>query len=125
MDAISGIVDTSLAKYGEAETFLARALELQRDQHGPNHPEALETMQAMAHLALRRGKNENAETLLRDVLARRLEQPHPDPMLIASKPNDPGGALERLGTHDDAGTLHRAALATEIWTAARRDRGCS
>src|SRR3546814_7010312 len=83
MDAIIGIVYTSLAKYGEAETFLARALELQRDQHGPNHPEALETMQAMAHLALRRGKNENEETLLRDVLARRLEQPHPDPMLIA------------------------------------------
>src|SRR3546814_12031953 len=47
MDAIIGIVYTSLAKYGEAETFLARALELQRDQHGPNHPEALETMPAM------------------------------------------------------------------------------
>src|SRR3546814_4866723 len=80
MDSINGIVYTSLAKYGEAETLLARALELQRDQHGPNHPEALETMQAMAHLALRRGKNENAETLLRDVLARRLEQHHPDQM---------------------------------------------
>src|SRR3546814_8456438 len=37
MDAIIGIVYTSLAKYGEAEPFLARALELQRDQHGPNH----------------------------------------------------------------------------------------
>src|SRR3546814_6595321 len=101
MDAIIGIVYTSLAKYGEAETFLARALELQRDQHGPNHPEALETMQAMARLALRRGKNENAEPLLRDVLARRLEQPHPDPMLIASTQNDLGVALERLGRSDE------------------------
>src|SRR3546814_13940628 len=69
-------------------------------------------MQAMAHLALRRGKNENAETLLRDVLARRLEQPHPDPMLIASTQNDLGVALERLGKHDEGETLHRAALAT-------------
>src|SRR3546814_8773613 len=58
MDAIIGIVYTSLAKYGEAETFLARALELQRDQHGPNHPEALETMQAMARSARRRGKKD-------------------------------------------------------------------
>src|SRR3546814_6217574 len=79
MDAIIGIVYTSLAKYGEAETFLARALELQRDQHGPNHPEALATMQAMAHLEMRRGKNENAETLLRHVLARRLGQHPPQP----------------------------------------------
>src|SRR3546814_1578717 len=73
-------------------------------------------MQAMAHLALRRVKNENAETLLRDVLARRLEQPHPDPMLIASTQNDLGVALERLGKHDEAETLHRAALATSSAT---------
>src|SRR3546814_1660211 len=68
-------------------------------------------MQAMAHLALRRGKNENAETLRRDVLARRLEQPHPDPMLIASPQNDLGVALERLGKHDETETLHRPRLA--------------
>src|SRR3546814_13988026 len=69
-------------------------------------------MQGMANLALRLGKNEKAETLLRELLARRLEQPHPDPMLIASTQNDLGVALERLGKPDEAETLHRAALAT-------------
>src|SRR3546814_14763599 len=33
-------------------------------------------------------------------------------MLIASTQNDLGVALERLGKHDEAETLHRAALAT-------------
>lgn len=111
MDAIVGTVYTSLGKYDEAETSLTRALELQRDRHGPSHPETLETMQAMATLAMERGKNDHAETLLREVLAQRLKQSRPDPILIASTRNDLGWALERQGKHEEAEASHRAALA--------------
>ncbi|MGY0798136.1 tetratricopeptide repeat protein [Lysobacter sp. A286] len=112
MDAIIGAVYTSLGKYEEAETLLTRALALQRDRHGPNHPEALDTMQAMATLALRRQQDDKAETLLRDVLAGRLELAHPDPLQVASTQHDLGGALQRQGKNDEAETLLRAALAT-------------
>src|SRR3546814_11243743 len=54
MDAIIGIVYTSLAKYGEAETFLARALELQRDQNGPQHPATPERTKGKAPHARKR-----------------------------------------------------------------------
>lgn len=112
MDSIIGTVYTSLGEYDQGETFLTRALDLQRSRHGPDYPEALETMQAMATLALRRGENQKAETLLREVLARRMQQPRHDPMLIASTQNDLAGALRRLGKPDEAETLQRAALAT-------------
>jgi len=100
MEAIIGTVYTRLGKYDKADTALARALELQRSRHGPDDPEALDTMQAMATLAMERGKNDEAETLLRDVLARRLEQSRPDPMLVTSTQNDLGWALARQGKMD-------------------------
>ena len=112
MEAIIGTVYTSLGKYDKADTALTRALDLQRNRHGPDHPEALDTMQAMATLAMERGKNDEAETLLREVLARRLEQPRPDPMLVTSAQNDLGWSLARQGKHEEAEELHRAALAT-------------
>lgn len=112
MDAIIGTVYTSLGRYDEGGTFLARALELQRERHGPNHPEALDTMQAMATLALRRRQDDEAEALLRAVLAGRLEQANPDPLRVASAQHDLGGALQRQDKNDEAETLLRAALAT-------------
>lgn len=112
MQAIIGTVYTSLGKYDKAGTALAQALDLQRSRHGPDHPEALDTMQAMATLAMQRGKNDSAETLLREVLARRLKQPRPDSMLVTSTQNDLGWALARQGKQDEAEALHRAALAT-------------
>lgn len=112
MDAIVGAVYTSLGKYEEGETFLTRALALQRHRYGATNPETLDTLQAMATLALRRRQDGEAETLLREVLAGRLEQAHPDPLQLASSQHDLGGALQRQGKHEEAETLLRAALAT-------------
>lgn len=117
MEAIIGTVYTSLGKYDKAETFLTRALDVQRTRQGTGHRETLETMQAIATLAMRRGKNEEAETLLRQVLEQRLAQPHPDPMLVAATRNDLGAALVRQGKRDEAESVHRAALAFATETA--------
>ncbi|MGV8942029.1 MAG: tetratricopeptide repeat protein [Lysobacter sp.] len=117
MDAIIGTVYTRLGKYDKGETFLTRALDLQSSRHGPAHPETLDTMQAMATLAMRRGENGEAEKLLRKVLAQRLEQPQPDTMLVAATRNDLGAALSRQGKDDEAEVLYRAALAAATETA--------
>ena len=111
METIIGTVYTSLGQYDKADTALTRALDLQRSRHGPDHPETLDTMQALATLAMQRGENERAETLLRDVLARRLKQPQTDPLLVVSAQNDLGWALGRQSKSDEAEAVVRAALA--------------
>lgn len=111
MQTIIGTVYTSLGKFDQAETSLTRALDLQRNRHGPDHPETLDTMQAMATLAMDRGKYDIAEAQLRKVLAGRLKQSPPDPLLLASTQSDLGWALARQNKNDEAETLQRAALA--------------
>ena len=111
MQTIIGTVYTHLGQYDKAETALTQALDLQRSRHGLDHREALGTMQAMATLAMLRGDNGAAETLLQEVLARRLAQPGPDPILVASTRNDLGAALSRQGKTDEAEALARSAVA--------------
>lgn len=111
MQAIIGTVYARLGEYDKAGTALSQALDLQRSRNGPGHPELLESMQAMATLAMMRGENGEAETLLREVLAQRLARTDPDPMLVASTRNDLGAALARQSKYDEAESLARAALA--------------
>src|SRR5690606_15012175 len=111
MQAIIGNVYTSLGEYDKAGAALARARDLQRSRHGPGNPELLESMQAMATLAMKRGENGEAEALMREVLAQRLARTEPDPMLVASARDVLGVALARQGKYDEAETLARAALA--------------
>lgn len=112
MQAIIGTVFTHIGQYDKAEAALTRALDLQRSRHGLDHPETLETMQAMAQLEMARGDYGAAETLLKEVLARLLAQPGSDPMLVASARNDLGIALAHQGKPDEAEALARSALAT-------------
>lgn len=118
MEAIIGTVYTRLGKYARGEAFLTRALDVQRRRLGIGHNETLETMQAIATLAMRRGENDEAEVLLREVLAQRLAQPQPDPLLVAATRNDLGAALVRQGKREEAESVHRAALAFATETAA-------
>src|SRR3546814_25359 len=83
MDHIIGGVYVRLGEYEPAGDLLRRGLELRRQLHGPHHPDVSESLHSLAVLAWMQGRHDDAETMLRDVLARRLQALGPDPLEVA------------------------------------------
>src|SRR3546814_5658658 len=78
MDHIIGGVYVRLGEYEPAGDLLRRGLELRRQLHGPRHPDVSESLHSLAVLAWMQGRHDDAEAMLRDVLARRLQALGPD-----------------------------------------------
>src|SRR3546814_11746860 len=58
------------------------------------------------------GRHDDAETMLRDVLARRLQALGPDHLDVARARNDLGAVLRRTGKLQECETQYRPAIAT-------------
>src|SRR3546814_13277618 len=95
MDHIIGGCYVRLGGYEPAGDLLRRGLEWRRQLHGPRHPDVSESLHSLAVLAWMQGRHDDAETMLRDVLARRLQALGPDHLEVARARNDLGAALQR------------------------------
>lgn len=106
----------SLARYDEAEVQLNRALSVQQEMLGPEHPDTITTIQVLGTLRKLQGRYAEAVPLLEQAAA------HADAVFgsrtkqTAQIVNDMGAAKLRLGHIDDAmSDFRRAAdIVTEI-----------
>jgi serine/threonine-protein kinase len=99
-----------LGKFDRAEPLLQSALDLRKRVHGPESPEAADTMTAMGLLRLAQAKPAEAETLTRTALAidrRRL--PPTDPA-TAKATSALGRVLEENGSSAEAVPLLQQAV---------------
>src|SRR3546814_6904068 len=101
MDHIIGGVYAQLGEYEPADKLLRRALELRRQLHGPRHPDVSESLHSLAVLTWLQGSHDDAETMLRDVLARRLQAQGEDDLEVARARNDLAAVLRRTGKLDE------------------------
>src|SRR3546814_14944622 len=97
MDHIIGGVYVRLGEYEPAGDLLRRGLELRRQLHGPHHPDVSESLHSLAGLAWMQGRHDDAETMLRDVLARRPPALGPDHLEGARARKDLGPEMRRTG----------------------------
>src|SRR3546814_3833844 len=79
---------------------------------GPLQPDLSESLHSLAVLAWMQGRHDDAETMLRDVLARRLQALGPDHLEVARARNALGAVLRRTGKLEECETLYRQAIAT-------------
>jgi serine/threonine-protein kinase len=70
LQQVFGLIHQTRGQYVEARTSLDAALAEQRRLLGPDHPETLESMQALAELAALLGEDERARALLEESLRR-------------------------------------------------------
>lgn len=67
---VFGLIHQTRGQYDRARQALDEALAEQRRQHGPDHPESLETLQALGELASLLDDNDRARVLLEESLER-------------------------------------------------------
>ena len=99
-----------LGLYGQAQTQLQRALDLQRQVLGPMNPKTLRTMNQIGYTAFLQGKYPKAETLLSQTLESRrrvLGPEHPDTL---SSMNSLAVLYEREGKRPQAEALDSETL---------------
>jgi serine/threonine protein kinase/tetratricopeptide (TPR) repeat protein len=102
-----GTAYRALGEYPEAQKHLDRSLQLREHELGPNHPETLESLQALAGLNTDRGLYAEAERFYQQVLGSRranLGADHPDTL---QSQNDLGDAYSDCGRYEDAEQLLR------------------
>jgi tetratricopeptide (TPR) repeat protein len=108
----------NLGKYGEAEPYLQRALDLRREHLGLEHPHTLLAMTELASLLDHRGKYPEAERLNRQALEiwERVSGPeHPETLTVRC---NLGVVRKHLGDWEEAERLYRQVL-----EAGRRTQG--
>jgi serine/threonine-protein kinase len=70
LQQVFGLIHQARGRYPAARDALTEALEEQRRLRGPDHPEALESLQALGEVARHAGDNERARVLLEESLER-------------------------------------------------------
>src|SRR3546814_15304528 len=95
MDHIIGGVYVRHGEYEPAGDLLRRGLALRRQLHGPRHPDVSASMHSLAVLDWMPGRHDDAEAMLRDVLARRLQAPLSRLREVPRARNDLGAVLQR------------------------------
>ena len=73
LQQVFGLIHRSRGQYAEARRTLDAALAAQQRLLGADHPETLESLQALAQLAAALGENARARTLLEDSLRRHIK----------------------------------------------------
>ncbi len=109
MDSI-GRVYWTLGLYGKAVPLLTKAVEIRRDQLGPEDPETLSSLGKLATAVNAQGRHAEAEKMQRELLGaqRRVLGPlHPDTLATL---NNLGIAVNAQGHLAEAETIDRQAL---------------
>ena len=100
----------ALGEYPEAQKHLDRSLQLRERALGPEHPDTLESLQALAGLDTHRGRLAEVERRYQQVLRVRrtnLGPDHPDTLQTL---NDLGTAYTVLGRYEESESLLKQAL---------------
>jgi serine/threonine-protein kinase len=100
-----GEIHAHLGRYDEASRLLERARDLRERLEGPRHASTLESIVALATLAMRLGELDRAEKLGRHVLAA-----DADPPVAAAARRQLADVLGEKGAYDEAEVLAREAL---------------
>lgn len=110
MLSVMGDVYDNLGLYARAQALQQKAVDIRQRVLGPESPETLKSMSALAHTMLEQGRLADAETLQRQTLSvqtRVLGQVHPDTLWSMS---NLGRILWSKGRYADAEKLDRNAL---------------
>jgi len=99
-----------LGRYEEAETLLRKALELDKEAFGFDHPAYSSSLHALAMALDRLGKHEEAEQLLREAVDRLGRVQGPDHVFLGASLHALAGALEHQGRYGEAEVLLRRSL---------------
>ncbi len=109
MMSVMGQVYLSLGRYKQADTLLRRAAEHHRVAYGPLDARTLETENDLANVWYRQGTYAEADSLLRDVLARSRRAQLDAQTSITL--NDLGNVAHNQSNFEEAEAYHREALA--------------
>ncbi|HNQ23586.1 MAG TPA: serine/threonine-protein kinase [Phycisphaerae bacterium] len=101
----------ALGLYPAAEPHLRAALDIRRQQLGPEHPDVAESMYDLALLLNNTGAYADAERLQRDALSMRRQALGDDHPLVAETLNALAVLRRNQGQYEEAERLHRRALA--------------
>jgi len=99
-----------IGSYAEAESLLARGLEIQESLYGPDDPRLIETLARLATVLQDRGDLEAGERHFRravDIARRKLPEDHPQ---LAYRVNDLSALLYKKGEIQEAERLQREVL---------------
>lgn len=113
MLSVMGDVYDNLGLYSRSQALQQKAVDIRRRVLGPESPETLNSMSALAHTMLDQGRLTDAETLQRQALSvqqRVLGQEHPDTLGSMS---NLGRILWSKGRYADAERLDRSVLEIE------------
>jgi non-specific serine/threonine protein kinase/serine/threonine-protein kinase len=105
-----GTAYRALGEYPEAQKHLDRSRQLRQQKLGPEHPETLESLQALAGLNTDRGQYSEAERLYQHVLGSRRANLGPDHRDTLQTLNDLGDAYNYGGRYEEAEQLLKQAL---------------
>jgi len=101
-----GEVYYAIGDYAKAEAMAREALDLWKKVLGPNHAKLASALNKLAEALLQRGKDAEAEALLRDALALGRTGPGND-LSVAHSLNDLALLRKRQGQFAEAEALHR------------------
>ncbi len=104
-----GDIYTKMALFEPAEKLIAEALEIRERELGADHPDVLESVNQLGVVYRRQQRLDQAESLLRRVLAARAAQ-EDDPVGLALALNNLGNLLWSQKRFDEAEAAHRRAL---------------
>jgi serine/threonine-protein kinase len=113
MLAVLGSIDRKLGLYEEAAARFRRALDLERQLHGPRHPNVAARLHDLGNVEIDRSRLEQAEALHREALALRRDLFRPRAPEVARSMAALANALNARGEYEEAERLQRQALAID------------
>jgi eukaryotic-like serine/threonine-protein kinase len=113
MLAILGSIDRKLGLYDEAAERFQRALDLERQLHGPRHANVADRLHDLGDTELERSRLDDAERLHREGLAMRRELFDARAPEIARSLSSLAATLNAAGRNDEAEQLQRDALSID------------
>ena len=113
MLAVLGIIEQKLGMYDDAAARVQRALELERQQHGPKHASVAARLHDLGGIEVDRSRLDEAERLHREALALRRELFGHDHTEVARSTAALAAVLNAKGEYDEAERLQREALAID------------
>jgi non-specific serine/threonine protein kinase/serine/threonine-protein kinase len=110
---VIGEVYRSLGLYGQAEPLLTRSVEIRKQVLGPNDPATLESMNSLALLLHREGREAEAEKMQREILEKQRRVLGPTDARTVASMTQLAAILHERGRYAEAEKLQREALALE------------
>jgi non-specific serine/threonine protein kinase/serine/threonine-protein kinase len=110
VQATIGSTYGELGRYEQAEDLLESALRLRREALGNQHPDVVNSLHALAWLALGRNDRRRAETLLREAVSIGRTLSREDQKGLASSLNSLAFVVMRNGDYDAAREIHEESL---------------